>query len=120
MTKLRVFYDGACPMCQKEIAVYRRADTAGAIDWLDVSMDTSGEVLPLPRELLLARFHVQTPIGELISGARGFIALWREVPGWRGLARVCSLPGVPFILELGYKLFLRIRPRIQRWIKPKG
>lgn len=120
MTKLRVFYDGACPICRKEIAAYRRADTAGAIDWLDIWACASGESLPLKRELLLARFHVQTPSGELISGARGFIALWWEVPGWRGLARVCSLPGAPFILELGYKLFLRIRPRVQHSIKPKG
>jgi predicted DCC family thiol-disulfide oxidoreductase YuxK len=112
--KLRVFFDGGCPMCRKEISVYKEADKAGAISWCDVSTDQREVPLPLPRDVLLARFHVQTPDGQLISGAGGFIEMWRQLPKWRWLAMICSLPGLPTILELAYRGFLRVRPAIQQ------
>ena len=112
--KLRVFFDGGCPLCRKEIGLYKDADKAGAIDWLDVSAEQQAGSLPLAKQLLLARFHVQTSDGELISGARAFIKMWRHLPGWHWLARICSIPGIPSILEIGYRGFLRFRPAIQR------
>jgi demethoxyubiquinone hydroxylase (CLK1/Coq7/Cat5 family) len=50
----------------------------------------------------------------MVSGARAFLALWAVLPGWRWLARVGSLPGVPSVLEWGYRGFLRVRPAVQR------
>lgn len=113
-TKLRVFFDGSCPMCRKEISLYQKIDTSGAIDWHDVSLKDQINSLPLSREILLARFHVQKYDGQLISGARGFIEMWRYLPRWHWLAKVCSIPGLPTLLELGYRGFLKIRPAIQR------
>ena len=117
--KLRVFYDGACPLCRKEIQTYKQSDTSGAVEWLDISAESQALPLPLPRQLLLSRFHVQRPDGTLISGARGFIEMWRHLPGWRWLARLCNTPGVPLILEAGYRGFLRIRPFVQRRFRQK-
>ena len=114
MKKLRVFFDGACPLCRKEISLYQSADHAKAIDWHDVSSAQREEMLPLPRQTLLARFHVQTPDGQLVSGALGFIAMWRQLPKWNRLATICSLPGLPPLLELAYRGFLWLRPAIQR------
>lgn len=114
MDKLKVFFDGGCPMCRKEISVYQKADVAKAIDWVDVSNPGIDVTLPLARETLLARFHVQRPNGDLISGARGFIELWRQLPKWRWLGFICSTPGVPGVLELSYRGFLKIRPVVQQ------
>lgn len=113
-SRSRVFYDGGCPMCRKEISVYQKADTANAIDWVDVSNPQLEAKLPLSRQALLARFHVQRPNGDLISGARGFIELWRQLPKWRWLGFICSTPGMPWVLELSYQGFLKIRPGVQR------
>jgi predicted DCC family thiol-disulfide oxidoreductase YuxK len=112
--KLKVFYDGACPMCRKEIGIYQAADKAGKIDWINIAAPIEPADLPLAREQLLARFHVQRPDGELVSGARGFIEVWRHIPKWRWLGYACSLPGVPVILEIGYHGFLKMRPAIQK------
>jgi len=117
MTKLRVFFDGACPMCRKEIRVYQKADTGNAIAWVDVSDPQIETTLPLAREILLARFHVQRANGDLVSGALGFIELWRQIPSWRWLGLICGTPGVPSILELGYRGFLKIRPAVQRALR---
>jgi predicted DCC family thiol-disulfide oxidoreductase YuxK len=112
--KLRVFFDGGCPLCRKEISVYRKTDKADRIDWVDVSAEQQRLPLPLPRQALLARFHVQTTDGRLVSGAHGFVEMWRQLPKWRWLARACSFPGVPSLLEIGYQGFLKVRPALQR------
>ncbi|MFZ9177360.1 MAG: thiol-disulfide oxidoreductase DCC family protein [Burkholderiaceae bacterium] len=113
---LRVFYDGACPLCRKEISVYQRADRAKALDWCDVSDPRNAE-LPLSREALLARFHVQRTDGQLVSGARGFIEVWRQLPGWRWLAFAAGIPGMPMAMEWAYRGFLRLRPAMQRLLR---
>ncbi len=115
---LTVLYDGACPLCRREIGVYRGLQplqSGGPVCFADVS----DAALPLPpgttREQLLARFHVRDRDGELLSGARAFLALWAALPGWRWLARVGRLPGAAWAMERTYRLFLRWRPTLQRW-----
>jgi len=39
--------------------------------------------------------------------------MWDRLPGWRWLAKIAKLPGVLFILEMSYRGFLVIRPRMQ-------
>ena len=112
---LTVLYDGACPLCRREIGVYRGLRPNTPVCFADVS-DTA---LPLPggttREQLMARFHVRQADGRLLSGAQAFLALWAALPGWRWLARVGRLPGMAWMMEHVYRLFLRVRPALQRW-----
>ena len=115
---LTVLYDGACPLCRREINVYR--DLQPLKSDISVSFaDVSNTTCPLPvgttREQLLARFHVQRRNGELLSGAQAFLALWSVLPGWRWLAFVGRLPGAIWVMEWTYQFFLRWRPMLQRW-----
>jgi predicted DCC family thiol-disulfide oxidoreductase YuxK len=83
--------------------------------FVDIS-DTSVSLPPgTTREQLLARFHVQRADGQLISGARAFLALWEALPGWRWLALLGRVPGATWCMERTYVLFLRWRPALQRW-----
>jgi ubiquinone biosynthesis monooxygenase Coq7 len=112
-----VMYDGSCPLCLREIQIYQRLQPQQALQWVDVS--TEGAALPpgTTQTQLMQRFHVVTAQGELLDGARAFVHLWQQLPGWRHLARVCRLPGVLTLMEWTYRLFLRWRPAIQRWVK---
>ena len=111
---IEVFYDGGCPLCRREIALYSGLKPLGPIVWKDVSAEL--DLLPAGRTQadLLARFHVTAPDGRLVSGAEAFLALWEQLPGWRWLARLGRLPGMPVILEWSYRGFLKIRPSLQR------
>jgi demethoxyubiquinone hydroxylase (CLK1/Coq7/Cat5 family) len=114
---LTVLYDGACPLCRREIAVYRGltpVDPMYSLGWTDVSADDAALPAGGDRARYLARFHVQTGEGRLLSGAAAFVALWRTLPGWRLLARLADLPGVTPLMELGYLGFLQLRPAMQR------
>lgn len=131
---LIVFFDGGCPLCRREIGLYQRlssANSSNTVGWVDVNSEAvqSGEN-PLPDGLsqsqALARFHVAklstSSDPQLLSGAAAFVALWQRVPGWRWLGFVGALPGVTALLELAYRFFLLLRPRMQqlaRWAEPK-
>ncbi|MFZ9759451.1 MAG: DCC1-like thiol-disulfide oxidoreductase family protein, partial [Burkholderiaceae bacterium] len=65
------------------------------------------------RQVLLARFHVEKSDGTRLSGAEAFVAMWSRLPGWRLLAWVARLPGVTTILEVLYRVFLKLRPVLQ-------
>jgi 3-demethoxyubiquinol 3-hydroxylase len=115
---LTVLYDGACPLCRREISVYsdlKPLEPHSRVCFTDVS----NLAVPLPvgttREQLLARFHVQSSDGKLLSGAQAFLALWAVLPGWRWLAWLGRIPGVSWLMERTYRLFLTQRPTLQRW-----
>ncbi len=115
-----VLYDGACPLCQREIGVYRGLQPLAPVSFADIS--NPGQPLPtaLPagttRQQLMARFHVLDSKGQLVSGARAFLLLWANMPGWRWLAYLGRVPGVAGLMELAYRAFLRLRPTLQRWV----
>ena len=115
---LTVWYDGACPLCRREIGLYRDLQPLQPGAPLCFA-DVSDPATPVPdgttREALLARFHVRTSDGRWLSGARAFLALWDGLPGWRWLSLACRLPGAAWAMERAYRLFLRWRPVMQRW-----
>jgi predicted DCC family thiol-disulfide oxidoreductase YuxK len=112
MSNLIVWFDGDCPLCRREIALMRRLDRRGSIDFIDVS-SASPEACPVDRTALLARFHANEG-GRLLSGAAAFAAMWRAIPLLRPLGLAARSPLVLSGLEAAYRVFLRMRPSLQR------
>lgn len=108
--KIQVFYDGSCPLCAAEIAHYRRADTEQALELVDVSSDTFTGDDKIDRATAMARFHVKLADGRLMSGAQGFVEVWRVIPSWTWLAKLAALPGIAPAMEPSYRVFLKLRP----------
>jgi predicted DCC family thiol-disulfide oxidoreductase YuxK len=109
-------FDGACPLCRREIALYQSLTPLQTVSWRDVSKDSTG-LNPIDQARYMARFHVQLQDGRILSGAGAFVALWLAMPGWRVLGRFGTLPGVTPILELAYCGFLKLRPYLQHWVR---
>ena len=87
--KLTVFYDGACPLCDREIAFYRGRRGSEDVSWVDVSVTSVADVAPgLSKNQALARFHVMQADGTLVSGGRAFAELWAALPGFRPWGRL--------------------------------
>ena len=103
-----VYFDGGCPVCSREIAWYQ-ARVGEGVSFIDVSPSDAPPAADLDREAALARFHVRRADGTLVSGARGFIELWRAVPALRPIAAVASFAPITWVLEMGYRGFLVVR-----------
>lgn len=116
--ELTVYHDGSCPLCRREIALYQRQRGAERLAWHDVSAGApTGPGLSC--EAAMRRFHVRDAQGRLYSGAAGFARLWRSLPGWRVLGWLAAVPPISWLLELAYRAFLPLRPRLQRWARAR-
>jgi predicted DCC family thiol-disulfide oxidoreductase YuxK len=110
---VKVWFDGACPLCLREIALMRRLDKRGAITFIDVAQGAD-PCCPIDRAALLARFHAEEH-GVVHSGAAAFAAMWRAIPLLRPVGLAARNGTVLRMLEAAYLQFLKIRPRLQRF-----
>lgn len=106
-----MWFDGACRLCTREIALMRRLDRRGRIAFVDVSGDAVS--CPIDRATLLARFHAAEG-DQLYQGAAAFAAMWRAIPTLRPLGLAARNRFVLWWLDKAYLVFLRIRPPLQK------
>ena len=111
---LTVFFDGSCPICSKEINFYKMRAGAENLSWVDVS----DEEIPIPiqnrsREELMARFHVLSSSGELVSGGAAFAELWASLPTFKIFGKFFKLPVLRFLIDICYDIFLTLRPKFR-------
>jgi predicted DCC family thiol-disulfide oxidoreductase YuxK len=111
-----VYFDGACPLCRREIDHYRRQAQSAPVVWVDVSTCHAAELgADLDRAAALARMHVRRADGQLVSGAAAFAEIWRYLPAYAWLARLAAWPRLLAVMEAGYVGFLRLR---RLWRRP--
>lgn len=106
---IEVYFDGACPICSREIAYYRARPGADAFRFVDASAADATLGPGLTRDTALARMHVRRADGSLATGAAAFAEMWRHMPGLRWLGRLLAVPPFGALAELGYRGFLLIR-----------
>lgn len=109
-TSPTVYFDGGCPVCSREIAVYQREPGGLDIRWVDVTRCEPAELGPgLTREAALARLHLRRMDGQLVSGAAAFTGMWKQLPRWRWLGVVFGSGLRLAVLEAAYRVFLWLR-----------
>ena len=109
---IEVYYDGACPMCAREIAMLRRLDRQGCIRFVDIAAPGfDATALGATQDALMARIHGRLPDGSLIDGVEVFRRLYAAV-GFAPLAALTRLPGVAQFLDVAYDAFARRRLRL--------
>jgi demethoxyubiquinone hydroxylase (CLK1/Coq7/Cat5 family) len=114
-----VYFDGACPLCRREIAHYRGQEGAMSIIWVDAAnCDPAALGADLSRDAALARLHARRADGSLVSGVAAFATIWSRLPAYRWLAPLVSRRPVLTVLEMGYSAFLRLRPLWRRAATP--
>ena len=109
--EVTVWFDSQCPLCVREIALMKRLDRRGAIDFVDLY---GARDCPVDFAELLRRFHAREHGQPVVSGAAAFAAMWRAIPVLRPLGLLAKFPPVLWLLEGAYRLFLLVRPRLQR------
>ncbi len=107
--RVTVWFDDTCPLCRREIALMRRLDRRGAIDFVSVAEASC----PIDPQDLMARFHAQEAGKAIVSGAAAFAAMWRALPLLAWLGWLAKAPPILWLLERLYRLFLKVRPRLQ-------
>jgi predicted DCC family thiol-disulfide oxidoreductase YuxK len=99
---LRILYNGACPICSREIALYRRLVEKTGAKLVFEDLNTADlRAWGLSPDQARRRLHAREGAQQLV-GVAAFRALWSHLPGWRWLARLIGLPGISYLAEVTY------------------
>lgn len=116
---MTMHYDGACPICSKEVATYRKLDRKNAIRWHDVSVNNGDLGLDCVSQTdALTILHARLPDGQVVTGVDAFIAVWERLPGCRTFARLARWRPVRWMLATGYEWYAPRRKRLTRLLEP--
>ncbi len=106
---LTVFYDGACPICAREMAFMQRLDKKRMLHLSDFS---SPQYDPASTGLSVAELgaviHAQWDDGTVITGVDVFRAVWQAV-GLGFLTRLSRLPVIDPLVVRAYAWFAKNR-----------
>jgi len=92
-----LLFDGACGLCQRTVAVVRRLDMMGRLEYCDAWNDWPAIARRFPRlnqAACIQEMHLIMPKEQVLTGFDAYRALARVVPlGWLALP-LLSVPGV--------------------------
>lgn len=91
MREMTVIYNDTCPICSREVDLYRREAEAEGCDIGFDGLTSDLAAHGLDRESAARQFHVVRN-GETLAGLDAFLALWWSLPRWTWLARLIDRP----------------------------
>ena len=106
---IELFYDGACPICSREVAFLRQKDVEQRLRFTDIA-DPGFVASDRPYEALMARIHARLPDGTYVEGVEVFRHVYAAL-GYHRCVAISRWPGIRGILDIAYRVFARIRPR---------
>ncbi|TFG95331.1 MAG: DUF393 domain-containing protein [Myxococcales bacterium] len=110
--RIRVLYDGDCPLCSREIRFLERRDRGRGSLLFENIADPSFDpgAYRVEARDLMARIHGVLPDGTLVEGVEVFRQAYAAVGlGW--LVAPTRWPGIRRLADLAYRIFARNRLR---------
>lgn len=109
----RVLYNADCPVCNFEISHYAQYSARNdlTIRFEDLNAAEMAD-WGLSRDAAARRLYVLKD-GQMTSGIPAFIVLWQDMPRYRWLARMVSVPGIHWVSARLYDHVMA--PLIYRW-----
>jgi predicted DCC family thiol-disulfide oxidoreductase YuxK len=107
---MKVFYDGSCGLCSREIAFYKRLPSTAPIEWVDIARNS--DVLAehgLSFEEAMRFFHIVGDDGNIRSGVDAFLYLWAKIVPFQSLGFIVGLPVIKPIALWSYAKFANWR-----------
>jgi predicted DCC family thiol-disulfide oxidoreductase YuxK len=105
-----IFFDRDCSVCTSLVRRFRRTFEKRGFGLAALQDPRVAALLALPPEDLLREMRVITNEGEIHGGAEAVVYLARQVWWAWPLYAAAQLPGVPRILDAGYRWFADHRP----------
>jgi len=107
---IKVFYDGKCGLCSKEINHYKRICNKKKFDWVDISRKSKAlSEFGISQSQGLMYLHATVDDKKIFIGVDAFILIWKNLPRWKYLAFFVNLPLIKTICSIIYKYFAKKR-----------
>ena len=106
MTK--VFYDGNCPICNREINLYKKLSISKNTVWYNVHASKKAlNKVNKSKEECLKLFHVYDDDNNLYIGVSAFILIWKKTKYFKYLAYLINFKIFTIPLNFFYKLYAK-------------
>ena len=109
---MELFYDGDCPLCEKEIRVLKFLDRKSAIQFVDIAGTGFDPAQYGPSmDDFMREIHARRPDGKFVTGMEAFRGVYNLL-GLGLLSRATLIPGLKQTFDAAYRLFARNRLRV--------
>ncbi len=103
ITIMKVYFNNSCKICKAEIDLYKKEEIS-EINWVDITNNKQAKIETKKNfKELLRRLHVEKN-GEIFSGAKAFLLVWKNIPKYKFLYKIFSLPIIFQIFSVGYEI----------------
>jgi predicted DCC family thiol-disulfide oxidoreductase YuxK len=113
---LRVFYDGQCPVCNREIQRHLRHDDLGRLQAIDIAApDFNATAYGLDAQRVHDVMHVLTADGHVFAEVDAFICIYSALPprlDRRFVIALLRMPPVRKCADIAYRIFAKNRVRL--------
>ena len=100
---MKVYYNNSCKICKAEIDLYRK-EKIDQINWVDITNNQTAKIeTNKDYKQLLRRLHVEKN-GKIFSGAKAFLLVWKNIPKYKILYSIFSLPIIFQIFSISYEV----------------
>ena len=114
---MKVYFNNSCKICKAEIDLYKK-EKIDQINWIDITNNKKAKIETNKNyKQLIRRLHVEKD-GKIFSGAKAFLLVWKNIPKYRILYSIFSLPIIFQIFSITYEiiaffLFLKNRKQLK-------
>lgn len=109
-SKLKIYYDGLCHLCSREIEHYRKVPGQENLEFIDITEPNFHAEIEGLNPIEVHQFmHVKDSSGQIFTKVDAFIEIWKVLPNHRPLAKIAQLKILRPFLNLGYWMFAIIR-----------
>ena len=100
---MKVYYNESCSICRAEINHYKK-QLIEEIEWIDITNNVVAEKSTSKNnKALLRRLHVEEN-GQVFSGAKAFLLVWKKIPKYKFLYTFFKLPLIFQIFSIFYEI----------------
>ena len=114
---MKVYFNNSCKICKAEIDLYKK-EKIDQINWIDITNNKKAKIETNKNyKQLIRRLHVEKD-GKIFSGAKAFLLVWKNIPKYKILYSIFSLPIIFQIFSVTYEiiaffLFLKNRKQLK-------
>lgn len=113
--KMKVYFDGACHLCSREVEYYRSKDKLQRLEFIDITEPSfSAEAEGLDAKRVNQIMHLRDTSGKIHLGVDAFIQIWNALPGYGIYSKLAGIPVVNRALKVGYTIFAALRPYLPK------
>lgn len=113
--KSKIYFDGACHLCSREVEHYAKKDKLHKLEFIDISdANFSAAKEGLDAKRVNQIMHLRDENGEMHLGVDAFIRIWDSIPGYAAFSKFANLPVINPLLKLGYSVFAALRPYLPK------